>query len=64
MYPIIDDFFILLSDNNFIPIKKFEERFGDAEEHRFEYDYFINHEKVTAGWKSIFDEWKERGILN
>lgn len=66
MYPILDDEsnYIDLGNNSFISVDNFENRFGIKDEHKFSYDYFINHENTTDGWKIIFDEWKDKGILN
>lgn len=38
----------------------FEERFDNL----IDYDNLINHKNATDGWKQVFDNWKQRGILN
>lgn len=65
MYPMNEMKTEIKATNNvFISIEDFENRFGNKKEHKFKYDYLVNHENVTPAWKSIFDEWLERGILN
>lgn len=51
-------------DNNFITIEKFENMFGTADNHKFNYDYLYNHENSTSGWKNAFNKWKQKGILD
>lgn len=54
---LIDGWYI---DEDFaIEKEKFEELFNG----KYEYDELINHENCTSAWKSIFDNWKKRGIL-
>jgi len=38
----------------------FVERFDNL----IDYDNLINHKNTTDGWKQVFDNWKQRGILN
>ena len=64
MYPILYEDIIELVDNTFISIEKFEQRFGSKEEHQFSYNYFIQHQNTTPGWRSIIDEWKAQGVLD
>ena len=42
-------------------IKKqdFVSRFGETITH----DNFINHPNCTPAWKDVFDEWKEKGLI-
>lgn len=64
MYPLLAEGYIQLEDDSYISIENFELRYGTIEEHKFNYDYFMNHEKTTDGWKAIFDSWKNKVILN
>lgn len=39
---------------------KFEQRFDGL----YKYSSLTGHENATSAWKDLFDEWKEKGILN
>ena len=64
MYPLLAEGYIDVGNDSYISVDNFELRYGTIEEHNFSYDYFINHEKTIGSWKSIFEDWKEKGILN
>ena len=55
---------ITLPEGCFIEVDDFEAMFGAIEAHEFSYNYLTQHQKITDAWKSIFEEWKEQGILN
>ena len=64
MYPIFEEpNWLRVKGGNFITIERFEDMFGSADEHKFNYNYLYNHENATDGWKTVFEDWKQRGIL-
>ena len=48
------------SGNKFVEKSNFDKLFDK----NYDYDSLVKHKNVNKGWKQIFDDWKEQGILN
>lgn len=54
------NYFLRTEGNKFVTKENFDDFFGGVSS----YDDLINHTKTTDGWKKIFYEWKQKGILD
>ena len=52
---------IVIDDSLSISVDDFMGKFNGIE---LIYQELIEHENCTVGWKSVFDDWKQQGILN
>lgn len=65
MYPMDElGLNIHVAKNISISVEGFEKRFGSIKEHEFNYVFLKNHENTTPAWEAVFDDWKDKGILN
>ena len=59
---IIDDKFFQTRESRAVTFERFLQMFGECE---LTYQSLIEKDGIQdSGWKDIFDEWKEKGLIN